>query len=111
MEPNILLIGKNLETLKILKDELVKFKRTIFYANSKATIDSCLKNDRINLIIIGAGLPIEIKENMLSFIDSNFPNIEKHIMERTPGITPASMIGYTNEKAVMWRLLNVNNTD
>ncbi len=107
MEPNILLIGKNLDTLKILKDELVKFKRTIFYANSEEMINYSLTNDNINLIIVGAGLPNETKNNMLRFIDKDFSNIEKHIMERTKGITPTSMIGYTNEKAVMWRLLNI----
>ena len=89
MEPNILLIGKNLDTLKILKDELLKYKRKIFYANSEEMIYNCLKSDNIDLIIVGAGLSDAVKDKILDFINSNFPNIEKHIMERKPGILQA----------------------
>jgi hypothetical protein len=34
MEPTILLIGRNTETLEILKDELDEFNRKIAYTNS-----------------------------------------------------------------------------
>lgn len=108
MEPTILLIGKNLDTLEILKDELQKFKRTIFYANSLDSIASNLKNEKIDLIIVGAGLPDEIKNVMVALIQKNAPKIQLHIMERTPGINPTSMIPYTNEKAIMWRLMNIS---
>lgn len=55
MEPRILLIGKNLDTLEVLKDELVKFKRKIFIANSEESILSNLKNEKVDLIVVGAG--------------------------------------------------------
>jgi len=48
MEPNILLIGRNLSTLEILKEELVKFDRTVFIANSEELIESNIKNKKIN---------------------------------------------------------------
>ncbi|WP_456441820.1 hypothetical protein [Psychroserpens sp.] len=106
MEPNILLIGKNLSTLEILKDELTKFKRKVDYANSEEGISQCLKNQKVDLIIVGAGLPYETKDVMVKLIQNRAPKIQLHIMERAPGITPASMISYTNEKAIMWRLKN-----
>jgi len=106
MEPTILLIGKNRDTLEILKNELEKFNRTIFIANSEESITSKIYNEEIDLIVVGAGLPDEIKNKMLALIQEIAPSINLHIMERTPGITPASMISYTNEKAVMWRLIN-----
>lgn len=108
MEPNILLIGKNLDTLDILKDELAKFNREIVYANSEEQITSYIANDNLDLIIVGAGLPTEIKDKFVIVIEKIAPKMELHIMQRTPGITPASMVAYTNEKAIMWRLLNTN---
>ena len=107
MEPNILLIGRNLDTLEILKDELVKFNRNIVYANSEEQITSYIANDKLDLIIVGAGLPTETRDELVAVIEKIAPKIELHIMERTPGITPVSMIGYTNNKAIMWRLLNI----
>jgi len=106
MEPKTLLIGKNLDTLSILGDELKKFKRNVYYANSEEMINNNLKNEKIDLIIMGAGLPDTTISEMLEFINTNFPKIEKHIMKKVPGLTPVSMIGYTNEKAIMWRLMN-----
>ena len=71
----------------------------IFIANSSELIASNLKNEKIDLIIVGAGLPDESKDQMVQQVKKITPNIPVHIMEKIPGITPASMIGYTNEKA------------
>ena len=105
MEPTILLIGKNLDTLEILKDELVKFDRNIIIANSEKLIESSLKNDKVDLIIVGAGLADETIDSMKTLIEKTAPATALHIMKKTPGITPVSMIGYTNEIAIMWRLM------
>ncbi|PHS67285.1 MAG: hypothetical protein COB12_03820 [Flavobacterium sp.] len=110
MEPIILLIGKNLDTLEILKNELEKFNRTLFIANSEESIALNLKNKKVDLIIVGAGLPDEIKNKMVALIQEIAATIKLHIMEKTPGMTPVSMISYTNEKAVMWRLMNARST-
>jgi DNA-binding response OmpR family regulator len=107
MEPNILLIGRNLDTLEILKDELIKFNRNIVYANSEEQITSYLTNKKIDLIIVGAGLPTETRDELVVVIEKSAPEIELHIMQRTPGITPVSMVNHTNDKAIMWRLLNI----
>lgn len=104
MEPTILLIGRNLSTLGILKEELVKFDRTIFIANSEALIESNIKNEKIDLISVGAGLPDKTRDLMLDFIRKIAPDTGLHVMEKTPGMTPVSQIGYTNEKAIMWKM-------
>jgi DNA-binding response OmpR family regulator len=109
MEPNILLVGKNLSTLEILKDELLKFNRNIVYANSEEQITSHLQNEKIDLIVVGAGLPPELGNELVAVIEKSAPTTELHIMEKIPGITPTSMIGYTNDKAVMWRMRNAMN--
>ncbi len=107
MEPNILLIGKSIHTLEILKDELTKFDRKISFANSGELIASHLNNNKTDLIIVGAGLPNEIKDEMVTLIEKIAPEIELHVMQKIAGITPVSMIEYTNEKAIMWRILSV----
>jgi len=107
MEPNILLIGKNTHTLEILKDELTKFDRKISFANSEELIESHINNNKIDLIIVGAGLPNEMKDVMVTLIEKIAPEIELHIMQKIAGMTPVSMIGYTNEKAIMWRMSSV----
>ena len=105
MEPTVLLIGRSLDTLRILKDELIKFERIISVANSEELIESTLKNEKIDLIVVGAGLPKETSDSMVNLIEKIAPEIEYHIMEKTPGMTPVSMISYTNEKAIMWKLM------
>jgi hypothetical protein len=106
MEPKILLVGRNLSTLEILKDELIKFDRNIFIANSKETIESCLNNENIDLISVGAGLPDDMRDSLLAFIKNIAPNIELHVMQKEPGMTPVSQIWFTNEKAIMWKMMS-----
>ncbi|MEE9349939.1 MAG: hypothetical protein V3U80_07835 [Flavobacteriaceae bacterium] len=106
MEPNILLIGKNLSTLDILCQELKKFDRKVFYANSEELIESNLKNNSIDLISVGAGLPDDVSERFVNFIKKIAPETPIHIMKRIPGMTPYSQIDFTNEKAVMLRMIN-----
>jgi len=106
MEPNILLIGKNLSTLDILCQELKKFDRKVFYANSHELIESNLKNNSIDFISVGAGLPDDVTEEFVNFTKNIAPETPIHIMKKTSGLTPYSQIDFTNEKAVMWRLFN-----
>jgi DNA-binding response OmpR family regulator len=105
MEPTILLLGKNTSSLEVLKDELVKFDRKILIANSNELILSKIDSNTIDLAIVGAGLPEETIVSMTDLIANTNPNIEVHVMKKSPGMNPTSMIGYTNEKAVMWKLI------
>ncbi len=105
MEPNIPLIGRGLDSLEILRDELIKFDRKIVIANSEEGIASQIRQEKIDLVIIGAGLQDEVIESMKTLIHNLNQDLEVHVMEKTPGINPTHMIGYTNEKAVMWKLI------
>ena len=105
MEPNILLLGRGMDSLNILKDELLKFDRKIVCANSNELISAILLDEQVDLVIVGAGLPDDMKNEMVALVKSVGPELLVHIMERKPGMNPTSMIGYTNEKAVMWKLM------
>lgn len=107
MEPKILLIGRGLNTLEILKDELLKFDRTVFIANTNELIVKALENESIDIAIVGAGLPDETITSMADLIRNTTENIEVEIMEKKPGLMPASMIGFANEKAIMWKIRSV----
>ena len=104
MEPKILLIGRNLDVMKILKDELAQFNRNVVYANSNETITELLKKGDINLIMIGAGLPDETREEMKTLILQLQAGIPLFMIERTADGNPAKMIGFTNEKAILWKI-------
>jgi hypothetical protein len=43
---------------------------------------------------------------MLDLIERIAPKKELHVMEKTPGMTPVSMISYSNKKTIMWKLMN-----
>ena len=48
MEPKILLIGRNLDVMEIIKVELAKFGRNIVYANSNELIQEHLNEGNID---------------------------------------------------------------
>jgi len=104
MEPKILLIGRSLDVMEILKNELAKFDRNIVCANSTELIEKNLNNGDINLIVIGAGLPDETRDEMENFIKDLQPQVPLYMIERTPDGNPAKMIDFTNEKAVLWKV-------
>ena len=104
MEPKILLIGRNLDVMKILKDELAKFDRNVVYANSNEMITDLLKKGDLDLIVIGAGLPDETREEMKTLILELQAEIPLFLIERTADGNPAKMIGFTNEKAILWKI-------
>jgi PleD family two-component response regulator len=104
MEPKILLIGRSLDVMEILKNELTKFNRNVVYANSNEMITDLLKKGDIDLIVVGAGLPDETREEMKTLIMQLQAEISLFMIERTPDGNPAKMIGFTNEKAVLWKI-------
>ena len=57
MEPKILIVGRNLEVMDILKAELSKFGRNIISANSNELIAESLSKKDVDLVVVGAGLP------------------------------------------------------
>ncbi len=105
MEPNILLVGKNLDSLDVLKEELIKFDRKIVLATSAETITAQLSQEKIDFVVLGAGLPEDTITAMSQLIADKNPDLPVHVMKKSPGMNPTHMIGYTNEKAIMWKLL------
>lgn len=104
MEPTILLLGRNLEVMNILKSELEKFGRKILYANSIAMIDKCLAETQIDLAVVGAGLPDETRNEMGEHLQQIKSDLPVFMIERSSQGGPAKMIDFTNEKAVMWKI-------
>jgi hypothetical protein len=90
--------------MEILKNELAKFDRNIVCANSTELIEKNLNNGDIDLIVIGAGLPDETRDEMENFIKDLQPQVPLYMIERTPDGNPAKMIDFTNEKAVLWKV-------
>jgi DNA-binding NtrC family response regulator len=107
MEPKILLVGRNLDVMEILKNELKKSDRKVVYANSKDLIKQRLEEAKIDLIVMGAGLPDETRKEMGAFIKELSPDTPLFIIERTQDSSPYKMIDFTNEKAVLWKLEKV----
>ncbi|MBL4625879.1 MAG: hypothetical protein JKY42_12180 [Flavobacteriales bacterium] len=104
MEPKILLIGRNLDVMEIIKVELAKFGRNIVYANSNELIQEHLNEGNIDLVVVGAGLPDETRTEMGNLIEKLQPQIPVFMIKRTSDGNPAKMIGFTNEKAVLWKI-------
>ena len=104
MEPKILLVGRNFDVMELLKDELAKFDRNIVYANSTELIEKHLNKGDIDLVVIGAGLPDETRDEMGKYIKELQPQVPLYMIERTPDGNPAKMIDFTNEKAVLWKV-------
>ena len=104
MEPKILIVGRNLDVMDILKSELSKFGRNIVSANSNELIAESLSNKDIDLIVVGAGLPDKTREEMRKKIMEIQPSVSLFMIERKKDSNPAKMIEFTNEKAVLWKI-------
>ena len=103
-EPVVLLVGRNLTVMEILKDELLRYDRNIVYGNSMELIEPILNKANINLIIIGAGIPDEIRDEMQKNIKVLHPEIPLYMIERTADGSPAKMIHFVNEKVILWKI-------
>ena len=104
MEPKILLVGRNLTVMEILKNELLKYDRNIVYANSIELIELKLNKGDIDLVVIGAGFPDTIRNEMEGRITVLHPNTPLFMIKRTADGNPAKMISFCNEKAIMWKI-------
>ncbi|WP_421752545.1 hypothetical protein [Croceimicrobium sp.] len=107
MEAKILLVGRSTEVMSILSAELKKFERDVVYANSEELVKEKLEENEIDFVVVGAGLPDETRKGMEQMIQALFPKLPIYMIERTPDGNPAKMIGFTNEKAVMWKVEKV----
>lgn len=104
MEPKILMIGRKLEVVNILIDELDNFGRDVIGANEKEQIAIHLANYNIDFVVIGAGLSESEKEDFANYITSIHPKLGVYTITQTESSTPYDMIDFTNRLAVNWKV-------
>ena len=104
MEPKILVIGRKQEVIDVLVEELNMLGRDVRGAEEKTVITSILQNEHVNFVVIGAGLPDEIREEVAAYVTEIRPDVGIHLIERKESSSPYDMIDYTNRKAVEWKV-------
>jgi len=104
MEPKVLLIGRSQQLIDVLIGELRNFGRDITGADNKEDVHDILKSYQIDLVVIGAGLPDEVRFDMKEFIITMIPRLPVYLIERTPDSNPAKMIEFVNQKVVEFKL-------
>ena len=104
MEPKVLMIGRSQQVINILIGELKNYGRALPGADHKEDVHNILKTYQIDLVVIGAGLPDEIRFDMKEFIISMRPGLPVHLIERTPDSNPAKMIEFVNQKVVEFKV-------
>lgn len=80
------------------------FGRDVRGAEEKSVITSILQNEHVNLVIIGAGLPNETREEVASYVSQIRPDVAIHLIKRQETSSPYDMIEFTNRKAVEWKV-------
>ncbi len=104
MEPKILLIGRKQEVIDILVEELNMFGRDVRGSEDKLRITSILQNEPINFVVIGAGLPDEIREDMAAYVTGIRPDVGIYLIKRVENGSPYNIIEFTNRRAVEWKV-------
>ena len=104
MEPKLLMIGRSQQVIDILIKELKNYGRDIIGTDNKEKVYDILKNQQIDLVVIGAGLPDEVRTDMKEFIISIKPGLPVHLIERTPDSNPTKMIEFVNRKVAEFKL-------
>ena len=104
MEPKILMIGRRLEVVNILVDELKKSGRDIEGAIEQESIEKMLLSKSFDFVIIGAGLPDHQRDYLQSFIQSIRPELQVFMHERKGKNKPLKLINFTNNKAIEFKI-------
>jgi hypothetical protein len=107
MEPKVLLIGRSKQVIDILKNELKSYGRDIIGADNKEDVYKILRSHQIDLVVIGAGLPDEVRMEMKEFIISLRPGLPVNLIKRTPDSNPQKMIDFVNQKVAEFRELQI----
>ena len=104
MEPKILLIGRKMEVIGILIDELEKFERDVVGSNEKDKIADILQSKPIDFVVMGVGLPEEVREEITDYIHKIIPGLVVHKIEKMETSSPYNMISFINRKAVEFKV-------
>lgn len=104
MEPRILLIGRNQSTLDVLIDELKRYGRDVAGTTHHETLVQWVDEKRLDFVVIGGGLDDTARAEVVALIQSASPGLPVHLLPRTPGSSPASVIPFVNEHAVLFKV-------
>lgn len=104
MEPQILMIGRKQEVIDILIEELQRLGRNVMGSNDKTIIETMIQEKSIDLVVVGAGLPDEVRKDMKDFLLILQPNLSVHLIERSEKSSPYQLIEFTHQKAVEWKV-------
>lgn len=108
MEPRILLVGKILPIMDILRDELVtNYGRDVVSSASKAHVAEQLASDAFDLLILGAGFTDEIRDDIEVMVKRDGSDIVIYKVPRVGEKNPAKLITIVNEQAVSWKFFKL----
>lgn len=104
MEPRILLVGRQQSTLDVLVEELKRYGREIVATNQPELIQLWLREDLIDFVVVGGGLDDSRRIEIEPLVKSTSPETTVHLLPRMPGASPASVIPFVNELAVLFKV-------
>ena len=103
-EPKVLLVGKILPIMDILRDELIKnYGRDVISSSSKEHVEATIKNEEIDLVILGAGFDDETREDIAAMIKTMEPDMSVYLVPRVGEKNPAKLVNIVNDKAIEWK--------
>ena len=112
MEPKVLLIGRSKQVVDILKSELKNYGRDIIGTeNNKEAVYQILRSHQIDLVVIGAGLPDDVRMEIKEFIISLRPGLPVNLIKRTPDSSPQKMIDYVNQKVAEFNVTRISSKE
>lgn len=108
MEPKILLVGRILPIMDILRDELNQnYGRDVVSSASKAHVAEQLALGIFDLVILGAGFTDEIRDDIEEMIKRDGHDVVIYKVPRVGDKNPAKLITLTNEQAVSWKFFKL----
>ncbi|MFD6388628.1 hypothetical protein ACWF9G_07020 [Nocardia sp. NPDC055029] len=103
-EPRILLIGRRQSTLDVLAEELRRFGRDVMATNDRAIVEATVTDGSVDLVVIGGGLDDPDRNAMRDFVLELRPNLPVHMVPRQANASPATVIPFTNEQVVLYKV-------
>ncbi|UCH65419.1 MAG: hypothetical protein JSW63_12575 [Ignavibacterium sp.] len=112
MEPKVLLIGRSKQVVDILKSELKNYGRDIIGTeNNKEAVYQILRSHQVDIVVIGAGLPDDVRMEIKEFIIALRPGLPVNLIKRTPDSNPQKMIDYVNQKVAEFKEMRKSSID
>ena len=104
MEPKILLVGKILPIMDILRDELINnYGRDVISSSTKEHVATTLNNEEVDLVILGAGFDDVTRNDMAAMIRETYPELNVYLVPRVGEKSPVKLIYIVNDQAVEWK--------